>query len=98
MSQKLRDSIYGVAVAIGGLLVALGIIDAATESLWLGLVTALLGAASAAAPVIAHLHLGAKGVDNTGHDVIEGQAVDPAPAVQADSTDVQGHPAAPDQA
>lgn len=65
MSQKLRDSIYGIAVAIAALLVALGIIDAATEQEWLGVVTAILAAVSAVAPVVAHLHLGSKGVSST---------------------------------
>lgn len=89
MSEKLRDSIYAAAVAVAALLVALGVIDAATENTVLGVVTAILAAAGAIAPVIAHLHLGSKGVE-----AIEGETVPdaaPEPAVQADATDVQGH-------
>lgn len=93
MSQKLRDSIYGIAVAIAALLVAIGVIDAATEQEWLGVVTAVLAAISAAAPVIAHLHLGSKGVDAPLIIESEPPAGDPAPAVQADSSDEQGHAA-----
>lgn len=57
MSDNQRKAVYAVVVAIGGVLVAFGVWDGATESAVEGVVSALLGVVNVLGGLVAHRHV-----------------------------------------